>query len=128
MLLKLNSKDQSFKINYCLNYLQLIDLFFKIRHVFKNKSIKFDKWSLNTGITKHFLIWQTSSPSQAKFRVHSLVVQLYMAPLEITNFISTTCVFLGGKSNFITSKCHYLVNWSFQFTFWILIPWLFFHA
>ena len=48
-----NSKDKSFN---------LIALFFKTRHVFKNKSIKFDKGSLNTGITKYFSIWQTSSP------------------------------------------------------------------
>ena len=57
----------------------LIDLFFKARRVFKNVSIKFSKGSLNTGITKYFLIWQTSSPSQAKFRVHSLVVHLQLS-------------------------------------------------
>ena len=34
----------------------LIDLFFKTRHVFKTKSIIFDEGSLNTGITKYFLI------------------------------------------------------------------------
>ena len=32
LLLKLNSKDQSYKINYCVNYLQLNRL------VFKNKT------------------------------------------------------------------------------------------
>ena len=34
----------------------LIDLFFKLRHVLKNQLIKFDKGPLNTGITKYFLI------------------------------------------------------------------------
>ena len=58
-----NSKDKSFKISYCFNYLQLNRLLFqKTRHVLQNKSIKFDKGSLNTGITKYFSIWQTSSP------------------------------------------------------------------
>ena len=91
----------------------LIDLFFKTRHVFKNKSIKFDKGSLNSGITKYFLIWQTGSPSQAKFRVHSLMVHFHMSPFEITHFIST-CGFFGGELNFITPKYqHYFVNGSF---------------
>ena len=52
-----NSKDKSFKISYCFNYLQLNRLLFqKTRHVLQNKSIKFDKGSLNTGITKYFSI------------------------------------------------------------------------
>ena len=54
----------------------LIELFSKTKHVFKNKSIKFGKGSLNTGTTKYFLIWQTSSPSQATFKVYSLMVHL----------------------------------------------------
>ena len=83
------SKDQSFKIITVLITFNSIDLFFKTRHVFKNKSIKFDKGSFeHRGITKYFSIWQTSLPSQAKFSVHSLMVQLHMGPLEITNFIT----------------------------------------
>ena len=59
-------KTNHLKLITVLITFNLIDLFFKTRHVFKNKSIKFDKGSLNTGITKYFLILQTSSPSQAK--------------------------------------------------------------
>ena len=79
----------------------LMDMFFKTKHVFKNKSVKLEKGPLNIGITKHFLIRRKSSPSQAKFRLHSFVVQLRMAPLEIIHFISTRG-FFGGESNFIT--------------------------
>ena len=107
LLFKLNSKYQSFKISYCVNYLQLYRL------VFKNKSIKFDKGSLNTRITEYFLIWQTSSPLQVKF---SLVVQFHVVPLEITHVISTHG-FFGGELNFITPKYeHYLVDGSFCHT------------
>ena len=35
---------------------KIVDLFFKTRHVFKNKSVRFDKASSNTGITKYFLM------------------------------------------------------------------------
>ena len=67
-------KTNHIKLITVLITFNLIDLFFKTRHVFKNKSIKFDKGSLNTGITKYFLIWQTNSPSRAKFRMHALMV------------------------------------------------------
>ena len=56
LLFKLNSKAQSFKIDYCVNYLQLNRLVLKTRQVFKNKTIKLDKGSLNTGTTRYFLI------------------------------------------------------------------------
>ena len=81
---KVNSVNlsQIFLLNMWLLVLitfNLIDLFFKARRVFKNVSIKFSKGYLNTGITKYFLIWQTGFPSQAKFRVHSLVVELQLS-------------------------------------------------
>ena len=97
LLFKLNSKHQSFKINYCANYLQL-----KARHVFKNKSIKFDKGSLNTGITRYFLIWWTRSPSQAKFRVHSLMVKLKLSLRYEGSVKAKECTFLPSNK---TSCC-----------------------
>ena len=71
----------------------LIALFIKTRHVFKNKSIKFGKRFFNTGITKYFSIWLTSSTSQATFRLHSFVIQLLQrglrqgCPLSLPRYI-----------------------------------------
>ena len=57
LLFKRNSKDQSFKINYtALITFNLIDLFSKTRHGFKNESIKSHKGSLNTGIIRFNMI------------------------------------------------------------------------
>ena len=51
------------------------------------------------------------------------MVHFHMALLQITHFIST-CGFFSGEWNFVTPKYQqYLVNGTFQFTFWILIPW-----
>ena len=75
-------KTNHIKLIALLIIFNLTDLFFKTRHVLKNKSIKFDKGSLNTGTTKYFLIWQTNSPSQVKFRVHFFMVHFHMAPVN----------------------------------------------
>ena len=146
LLFKLNSKDQSVKINYCVNYIQLNRLVSK-QDVFKKKSVRFDKRSLNTGIINYFLNL-TNKFSFTDFDKRSLntgIINYFlnltnkfsftdkvksalclgafnMALLEITHFISTPG-FFGGKANFITSKYQqYLVSGSFQFIFWILVP------
>ena len=96
-------------------YSKISGYIYKNGLVFKNKSIKFDKWSLNTGITKYFLFWQTISASQTKFRVHFLMVQLDMAPLKATHFIST-CGFFGRETWSLPS-INILVNSHFEFSF-----------
>ena len=56
LLFNLTQKTNHLKLIAMLITFNLIDLFFKTIHVFKSKSIKFDKWPLNAGITKCFLI------------------------------------------------------------------------
>ena len=126
LLFKLNSKDQSVKINYCVNYIQLNRLVSK-QDVFKKKSVRFDKRSLNTGIINYFLNLTNKFSFTDKVKSALCLGAFNMAPLEITHFISTPG-FFGGKANFITSKYQQcLVSGSFQFIFWILVPWLFSH-
>ena len=126
LLFKLNSKDQSVKINYCVNYIQLNRLVSK-QDVFKKKSVRFDKRSLNTGIINYFLNLTNKFSFTDKVKSALCLGAFNMALLEITHFISTPG-FFGGKANFITSKYQqYLVSGSFQFIFWILVPWLFSH-
>ena len=121
LLFKLNSKDQSVKINYCVNYIQLNRLVSK-QDVFKKKSVRFDKRSLNTGIINYFLNLTNKFSFTDKVKSALCLGAFNMALLEITHFISTPG-FFGGKANFITSKYQqYLVSGSFQFIFWILVP------
>ena len=125
LLFSLTQKTSHLKLIAMLITFNLIDLFFKTIHVFKSKSASlfdslFDKGPLNTGITKCFLIDKQVS-LHAKFRVHSLVVQLHMAPLEITHFISTHG-FFSGELNFITPKYNTILsmgcsNSCFEFLF-----------
>ena len=44
------------KLTLSVLIFKLVELFFKTSYVFKNKSVRFDKGSSNTGITKYFLI------------------------------------------------------------------------
>ena len=88
----------------------------KMLKAFDSHSVK-DNWKKHRKIDEleYYqceITWLSKSHAVdlAKFRVHSLMVQLHMGPLEITHFIST-CGLCGGESKFITPK---YVNWLFQ--------------